>query len=104
MQLHLDDNNVIIGYASFGEIKNGVEFDENKVPDDFYDKFKPTFFMLKDSEIVENSDYVAPSSSVPTGPSDVQNIVIQQAVKMAQMQKIIIQQSQDIAKLKGANS
>lgn len=104
MQLQLDVNNIIIGYANFGEIKNGVEFDENRIPDDFYDKFKPSFYMLKDGEIVENPDYVAPSSSVPTGPSDVQNIVMQQAKTIVQMQSVLMQQSKDIAELKGANA
>lgn len=75
MQLQLDNNNVIIGYANFGEIKNGVEFDESKVPDDFYEQFKPTFYMLKDGEIVENPDYVAPSNNVPSGPTDTQTVI-----------------------------
>lgn len=60
MQLQLDSNSVIIGYADFGEISNGINFDEDKLPDDFYDKFKPSFYLLKDDEIVENPNYVAP--------------------------------------------
>ncbi|MBY4581353.1 DUF2977 domain-containing protein [Pediococcus pentosaceus] len=74
MQLQLDNNNVIIGYANFGEIKNGVEFDENKVPDDFYKKFKSSFYLLKDSEIVENPDYVSPKPPV-IGPSTIEQQV-----------------------------
>lgn len=74
MQLQLDNNNVIIGYANFGEINNGVEFDENKVPDDFYKKFKSSFYLLKDSEIVENPDYVSPKPPV-IGPSTIEQQV-----------------------------
>lgn len=39
----------------------------------------------------------------PIEPSDMQQIVIQQAKTIAQMQSVMIQQGKDIATLKGAN-
>jgi hypothetical protein len=39
-----------------------------------------------------------------TEPSAVQQIVMQQAIEIAQIQQLLMQQSKDIAKLKGANA
>lgn len=102
MQLIIE-NNIIEAYVRFGEIQGGIDFAEKSLPEKFYENFKPYFYMLKNDEIVENPDYVAPSSNVPTGPSDVQNIVMQQARTIIQMQSVLMQQSKDIAELKGAN-
>ncbi|ARW19867.1 hypothetical protein S100892_01294 [Pediococcus pentosaceus] len=44
----------------------------------------------------------APAS--PVAPSEMQQIVIQQAKTIAQMQQMLMQQSKDIAELKGANA
>lgn len=90
MQLQLDSNSVIIGYADFGEISNGINFDEDKLPDDFYDKFKPSFYLLKDDEIVENPNYVAPEPLV-IGPSQQDKInaqiMLNQAKQKAEQDK-----------------
>ena len=106
MQIILNEKNEIMSFASIGEIDDSRAREyEGELPDNFVEEFNPSAYLLDGNNIIaKNPDYVAPSSSVPIGPSDVQNIVIQQAVKMAQMQKNIMQQSQDIAKLKGANS
>lgn len=40
----------------------------------------------------------------PATPSEMQQIVMQQAMTIAQMQQMLMQQSKDIAKLKGANA
>lgn len=76
MQLQLDSNSVIIGYADFGEISNGINFDEDKLPDDFYNKFKPSFYMFQDNKIIENPDYVEPSDTPPvSSPTSVQEAI-----------------------------
>lgn len=103
MKLVLNEKNEILSYISLGDVDNSVEY-EGEVPEDFYDNFKLKFYMLVDGAIVENPDYVAPSSSVPTGPSDLQNMVMQQAKTIAQMQNVLIQQSKDIAELKGVKA
>ncbi|WP_099300184.1 DUF2977 domain-containing protein [Pediococcus pentosaceus] len=102
MKIQINEKNEILSYAKIGDLNNSVEFD-GTIPEDFWRNFKPYFYMLKNDEIVENPDYVAPSSNVPTGPSDVQNIVMQQARTIIQMQSVLMQQSKDIAELKGAN-
>lgn len=62
-------NNVITDYAKGSGLvgDNIVQYSEN-IPDDFYSKFKPSFYMLQDDKIIENPDYVAPEPPV-IGPS-----------------------------------
>lgn len=68
MRLFLDKNNVIVGYQSWGNSSNGIEYD-GALPDYFYSNFKSSFYMLKEGLIVENPDYVAPNPPV-IGPSE----------------------------------
>lgn len=56
-------NNEIIDYATVGHISGSVYYDDN-LPEDFNENFKPSFYLLKDNEIVKNPDYVAPETPV----------------------------------------
>lgn len=103
MRIQINEKNEILSYVKIGDLNNSVEFN-GTIPETFMRKFKPYFYILKNDEIVENPDYVEPSPSVPTGPNDVQNIVMQQAKTIVQMQSVLMQQSKDIAELKGANA
>lgn len=101
MQLIVNGNNEITAYATVGDI-GGAEY-TGDIPDNFYSDFKPVFFLFKDGKIYENPDYVAPVTNLPTGPSSLQQIVMQQAMIITQMQQTLMQQSKDIATLKGVN-
>lgn len=69
MRLFLDKNNVIVGYQSWGNSSDGIEYD-GALPDDFEVKFKPSFYMLQNEVIVENPNYVEPTVQIPkVGPS-----------------------------------
>lgn len=103
MKLVLNEKNEILSYISLGDVDGAVDY-QGEIPEDFYEKFKPEFYMLVDGAIGENPDYVEPSSSLPTGPSDLQNIVMQQAKTIAQIQQMLMQQNNEIAKLKGVNA
>lgn len=102
MQLLLDDKNVILGFAKIGTMDGATEY-TGPVPDDFELKFVPRYYMLKDDGIITNPDYAPSKPNVPTGPNSLQQVVIQQATTIAQMQQMLMQQNKDIAELKGAN-
>ena len=103
MKIQINEKNETLSYVEIGDLNGSVEFN-GTIPAEFWQGFKPTLYMLKNDEIVENPDYVEPSSSLPTGPSDLQTIVMQQAKTIAQIQQTLMQQNNDIAKLKGANA
>lgn len=101
MQLVINEKNEITAYATVGNI-GGVGYTD-EVPDNFYSDFKPYFFLFKNEKIYENPDYVEPVPNIPTGPTNLQQIVMQQAMTIAQMQQMLMQQNKDIAELKGVN-
>lgn len=70
MKIEVNDNNEIVAYVKHGDIldDNLIEIQENKIPDGFYENYKPSFYLLENNEIVENPDYVAPEPPV-IGPS-----------------------------------
>ncbi|WPK17311.1 DUF2977 domain-containing protein [Pediococcus pentosaceus] len=69
MKLLLNEKNEILNYILLGDIDGTIEYD-GEIPDDFEDSFKPTFYMLKDGEIVENPDYVEPSDTSPVNSTN----------------------------------
>ncbi|WKF70451.1 DUF2977 domain-containing protein [Pediococcus pentosaceus] len=101
MKLVVDGNGMITAYCMVGDIPGSVEYD-NIVPDDFEINFKPSFYMLQDEVIVENSDYVEPTDTPPDdGPTNVQQVVMQMSATVTQMQQLIMSQEREIAELKG---
>ncbi|KAF0500063.1 DUF2977 domain-containing protein [Pediococcus acidilactici] len=73
MKLLVNENNEIEAYSIWGDIEGAIDFTET-VPDDFYEKFKPSFYLLKNNEIVENPNYVAPKPP-EVKPSDLEKQV-----------------------------
>lgn len=101
MKLVLNEDNTIASYCEMGDIPNSIDYTGN-VPDDFEDKFKPSFYLLKNDGIVENSNYVEPTDTPPDdGPTNVQQVVMQMSATVTQMQQLIMSQEREIAELKG---
>lgn len=104
MKLLVNETREIEAYSIWGDIEGAIDFTET-VPDDFYEKFKPSFYLLKNNEVIENPNYVEPS--VPdAGPSKQDKINAQLMLNQATQKQtqdafnaqILIQ----IAKLGGA--
>lgn len=75
MRLQVNNKKEIIGYANLGDLADSIEFN-GAIPDDFEDKFKPGFFMIKNSVIVDNPNYVAPADTPPDdAPTSVQEAI-----------------------------
>lgn len=92
------DNNQIVSFALIGDLDNSIEFDQSKLPDDFYSNFKPRYFLLKDNEITVNpnfKDVVVPE----TGPNQEQQILSTLAKQVMDLQLENVQQKQINASL-----
>lgn len=85
LKLVLQDD-VILQYAAVGDIEGSVSCEVNSIPDDFYEKFRSSFYLLKNDEIVENPDYVEPAQP-EFGPSEQDKVNAQVLLKMAQQQQ-----------------
>ncbi|MEH1647636.1 DUF2977 domain-containing protein [Pediococcus pentosaceus] len=64
IQLELSDKNEIIQYATIGGLTGATDYEIKSIPENFDYKFKPSFYMLQNDEIVENPNYVAPEPPV----------------------------------------
>ncbi|QYY85599.1 DUF2977 domain-containing protein [Pediococcus pentosaceus] len=101
MLIKINDQNLILEYTTIGGLPNSIEY-TGTIPDDFETKFKPSFYMLQDDEIIENSNYVEPADTPPDdGPTNVQQVVMQMSATVTQMQQLIMSQEREIAELKG---
>lgn len=85
MLLVLDDDNCIVKYSLIGGLAddNAVEFDEEKLPEDFVVKFQPRFYKLENDGIVVNPDYVVPDITVPNDPTNLDKAVADLILRMA---------------------
>lgn len=100
------DQNIIVDYAmGSGLIGDNVVQYSGNIPDEFYEDFKPGFYMLQDDKIIENPDYVAPSDIPPViGPSKQDKInaqiMLSQAKQKADQDKF---NAEILLKLAGGN-
>lgn len=95
MQLKVNKSNEIVGYAYAGQIDSGKEY-KGQLPDGFVIDFKPSFYLLKNDEIIVNQNYQEPTVVDP-GPSELQ----QQLAQVTYQQMMAIQ---DIATLQTQNA
>jgi len=83
MLLIINEKNEIIEFAKIGGLPNAIEFTKT-MPDDFESRFKPSFYLLKNNEIVLNPNYVEPTPPKPaTGPTTEQQMINQLGLQVA---------------------
>ncbi|MEE6669703.1 DUF2977 domain-containing protein [Pediococcus acidilactici] len=81
------NQNIIVDYAiGSGLVGDNVVQYSGNIPDDFYSKFKPSFYLLENNEIVENPNYVAPEPPV-IGPSEQNKINAQIMLNQAKQKE-----------------
>lgn len=126
MQILLDKNNFIVGFAEVGGFEDGIEIDENIIPQDFIQNYKPKHYLYQDEQIIVNPNYEEESNTSYISPIITSNVSdkelrtmfanmqvqIVQGNKMvnqltqqnANLSQQIVQLSQEVEKLKGGNS
>lgn len=89
MIINIDNEKEIIGYAMTGELGEGIQFD-GLIPDEFYENFKPRFYLLQNNAIVLNPNYTEPAHpTTPTGPSTEQLMINQLGLQVATLTKTV---------------
>ena len=69
MQILVNENNLIISYATVGGFENGIEIDDSIVPQDFILHFKPKRYLYNEGTIELNSDFEEDTEiNLPTVP------------------------------------
>lgn len=96
MQLEINSNNEIVAYLIYGGI-DGIKLVkyDGAIPDNFEENFKPSFYLLKNNEIILNPNYIEPTPQKSAGdPTTEQQMINQLGLKYAEL-------SAKVDKLKG---
>ena len=89
MELKLDNNNLIIGYAKVGGFDNGVYILDLDVPESFEDDFSVGRYKYDETnkKIIINENY-NPETSIPDTPQNIPNVGIPE-IDNSQLKKMI---------------
>lgn len=72
MQILVNENNLIISYATVGGFENGIEIDDSVVPQGFMLHFKPKRYLYNEGTIEVNSDFEEDAEiNLPTVPNTI---------------------------------
>ncbi len=94
LSLVLDEKNTIQAYARYGYFENATQW-TGTLPEDFEGTFKPSFYLLKNNEIVENPNYVAPKPPTDSPSNLEKRVAAISYQQMADSQTISVLQKQD---------
>ena len=109
MQILVNENNLIISYATVGGFENGIEIDDSIVPQDFILHFKPKRYLYNEGEIELNSDFeedteinlptVPPTIVAPGTDEELRKMFASMQVQLVQANTMVMQLSQQNARL-----
>lgn len=107
MQISINNNNEIIGYAFIGGFENGIELDDNIVPQDFLQNYKPKYYLYQNERIVvntnyeekSNTSYIPPMTTSNTSDEELRKMFASMQVQLVQANMMVMQLSQQNARL-----
>lgn len=106
MQILLNNNNAITAYAINGGFDGGIEISEETVPNGFYKKFKPNYFMYENKEIKLNPNYLEQSYTpqpknlkIPGSDSELRQMFANMQVQLVQANMMVMQLTEQNAKI-----
>ena len=105
MQISIDKNNLIVGFAEVGGFEDGIEIDDSIIPQDFIQVFKPKYFLYQNEQIVTNPNYEEESNTVYIPPmitSDTPDKEIR--TMFANMQEQLVQGNMMVAQVVQQNA
>ncbi|WP_426355840.1 DUF2977 domain-containing protein [Latilactobacillus sakei] len=107
MFLKTNEKNEVTSYALIGGLSEAVKYD-GTIPECFEANFKPSFYLIKNNEIVINPEYEEPVFELPeTQPSSTDKVVAQLLLQSAQQKatqdQFNAQLLLQLAQIKGVN-
>lgn len=90
MKIKLDNTNHVTAYATIGDIEDGVEY-KGIVPEGFLKSEHSESYLLVNDVLQLDPNYVAPEPIpvAPTTPDPLQSILMQQSIRIAQIEKAL---------------
>ena len=102
------ENDLILSYAIIGNIDDSIEINDNIVPNNFINDFKPKKYKYKNEQIVLNENYTSsddeqpiqpPSISMPGSDEELRKMFADMQVQLVQANMMVMQLSQQNAQL-----
>ncbi|WP_239745189.1 DUF2977 domain-containing protein [Mammaliicoccus sp. F-M27] len=101
------DNELILSYAIIGNIDNSIEINDDIVPSNFIDDFKPNKYRYSNEQIVLNENYteyeeqpiLPPITEKPSNDEELRKMFAEMQVQLVQANMMVMQVSQQNADL-----
>ncbi|MBP5841391.1 DUF2977 domain-containing protein [Lactiplantibacillus plantarum] len=65
MQIEVNNHNEIIAYDEYDELTPAIQIDPSILPEDFSEKFIPSYYLYVDGKVTVNATYTAPVIPIP---------------------------------------
>lgn len=110
MQILVNNDNEIIGYATIGGFENGINIENDNIPQGFIQNYKPKYYLYQNEQIIVNPNYQTetpmepeiPTTTITTsnGSDDsLRKMFASMQVQLVQANTIVAQMTQQNAKL-----
>lgn len=101
------DNDLILSYAIIGNVDNSIDIDDEIVPIDFFESFKPKKYKYINEEIILNEDFTEdeeqptqpPIIEMPSSDEELRKMFADMQVQIVQANTMCTQVSQQNANL-----
>ncbi|MDN6014951.1 MAG: DUF2977 domain-containing protein [Lactiplantibacillus plantarum] len=100
MQILVNSENEITDYVLLGQSAGGIEIENEALPDNFFETFKPKCYLYKDGQIILNENWVDPNTIPKSAtPTTDQQAITAMAQQMADQQQHIASLEQALTAL-----
>lgn len=69
MQILVNNDNEIIGYATIGGFEDGIDVENDNIPQGFTQNYKTRYYLYQNEQIVVNPNYQPETPVQPTTPT-----------------------------------
>lgn len=99
MQILINSDSEIVGYANIGGFEDGIYIEDEIIPQDFTQNYKPKYYLYQNEQIIVNPNYQPETPVQPTTPT--QPVMSDSTLKnmVATLQKQSVQSNMKINKL-----
>lgn len=69
MQILINSDSEIVGYANIGGFEDGIYIEDEIIPQDFTQNYKPKYYLYQNEQIIVNPNYQTETPAQPTTPT-----------------------------------
>lgn len=86
MRILVNENNEIVNYVTVGSVSmeghETIEVTEEKVPELFFDLYKPKLFLYENETIIVNDDYIEEEDFIENNDKMIERIIERQQIEI----------------------